>query len=139
MLCRLVSLFLLLAISTGNITAVFSYLQVGKQDVCCSSKSVSEANKSCSMACCAQGKSPIGSPAAKLCCDTTCGEHDGGDAGSQPENSRQVPSPNISFIIIPLSNWSFLEKLLVTSKFLESNFFYSQPTEIYLQNSAFLI
>jgi hypothetical protein len=110
MLWRLVSLFLLLAISTGNITAVYSYLQVGKQDACCSSKSVSEANKSCSMACCAQGKSPIGSP-----------------------------SPNISFITIPLSNWSFLEKLLVTSKFLESNFFYSQPTEIYLQNSAFLI
>jgi len=138
MLWRLVSLFLLLAISTGNITAVFSYLQVGKQDVCCSSKSVPEANKSCSMACCAQGKSPIGSPVAKLCCDTTCGGHNSSDAGSQAENSRQVPSPNISCIIVALPNWPFLEKLL-TTKFLEKAFLYYQPSELYLQNSALLI
>lgn len=143
MLWRLVSFLLLLTISTGNMVASFSYFNVEKQDTCCQKVSVSQIpsqeKQNCSMACCAQGKSPIGSPVSKLCCSATCGQNNNGEEPSSPENNRQVPSPNISCITIALPNWSLLEKLLTTTKFLEKAFLYLQPSELYLQNSALLI
>ncbi|MFY9225304.1 MAG: hypothetical protein WAQ98_21700 [Blastocatellia bacterium] len=141
MLWRLVSLFLFLTIATGNVVAVFSYLEVGKRDACCSKVSVSKTQEkqSCSTACCAQGKSPIGSPVAKLCCDTTCGEHNNSDTLLQPETPKPIPFPNLLSATPVLPNWSFLEKLFITTKFLDKAFLYNQPTELYLHNSAFLI
>ena len=141
MLWRLVSLCLLLSISAGNVVASFSYFKIENQDTCCQKVSVSQSQEkqSCSMACCAQGKSLIGSPVAKLCCDATCGGHNSSDAPSQAQNNKQIPSPNISCITIPLPNRSFLEKLLTTTKFLEKALLYLQPPELYLQNSALLI
>ncbi len=142
MLWQLVSLFLLLTIFAGNVVASFSYLKVGTQDTCCHNVGVSESQEkqNCSMACCVQGKSPIGSPAAKLCCDTTCGGNNSSDSPSHPDNPSQIPSPSSSCITVILpTNRSSLEKLLISTKFLEKAFLYSQPTELYLQNSAFLI
>ncbi len=139
MLWRLVSLLLLLTIATGNLVATFSFIKM--EDSCCTKESASEKGQkqSCSMACCNQGKSPLGSPVAKACCENVCGRHDSDTAGLKFENVRQIPSPYISSIIVSVPSRSLLEQLLSTNKFLEKTFLYHQPTELYIQTSAFLI
>lgn len=141
MLWRVVSLFLLLVIATGNLAASFSFLKMEMGDSCCSKASTSDKKEkqSCSMACCAQGKSPIGSPVAKACCENVCGGHSSDTAGLQFENVRQIPSPCVSSITVSLPSRLLLEYLLANSKFLEKTFPYYQPTELYLQTSALLI
>lgn len=141
MMWRLVSLFLLLVIATGNLAASFSFLKMEVGDSCCSKVSQSEKKEKqgCSMACCAQGTSPIGSPVAKACCENVCGGHNSDTAGLQFENVRQIPSPCVSSIIISVPSRLLLEQLLINSKFLEKTFLYYQPTELYLQTSALLI
>ncbi len=139
MIWRVVSLFLLLTIATGNLAASFSFIKMGSSG--CSKESVAEKdqNQACSMACCAQGKSPVGSPVAKVCCENVCGGHNSDTAGLQLENIRQIPSPSVSSITISVSSSLLLEKLLAHTKFLEKTFLYHQPTELYLHNSVFLI
>lgn len=141
MMWRVVSLFLLLVIATGNLVASFSFLKMEMKDSCCSKVTSSEKKEkqSCSMACCAQGNSPIGSPVAKACCENVCGGHNSDTAGLQFENVRQIPSPCISSITISVPSKLLLEHLLASTKFLEKTFLYYQPTELYLQTSALLI
>lgn len=139
MMWRVVSLFLLLVIATGNLAASFSFLKMEIGDSCCNKVSTSEKKQSCSMACCAQGKSPIGSPVAKACCENVCGSHNSDTAGLQFENVRQLPSHVVSSITVSVPSRSLLAQLLTDTKFLEKTFFYYQPTELYLQTSALLI
>ncbi|MEW6734464.1 MAG: hypothetical protein AB1489_24270 [Acidobacteriota bacterium] len=42
-------------------------------------------NMACSMACCAQAKLPVASPAAQLCCEMGCGKPTNTNSGMHPE------------------------------------------------------
>lgn len=141
MLWRLISLLLLLIVAGENLAASISFSYSETTNTCCHKALTSEKQEDqhCSMACCAQGKAPLGSPVAKVCCETKCGGHSSDNSGAQPENIRQTPAPSLSFLIDSLPNWLLLDKFSPPRRFPERPPSYSQPTELYLHNSTLLI
>lgn len=141
MLWRLISLLFLLIVAGENLAASFSFSYSETTNPCCHKAISPETHEkqSCSMACCAQGKSPLGSPVAKVCCDTKCGGHSSDNSGAQPESVKQTPAPSLSFLFISLPNWLLLDKFFPPGRFPEQPSSYSQPTELYLHNSTLLI
>jgi len=93
------------------------------------------------MACCMQGKSPTGAMVAMICCQVKCGESTGGALFNFAPLVLALAPSFISIRLVPLDTLSGAEAsaTAVSLRSVENNFLHRDPTNIFLENSAFLI
>jgi hypothetical protein len=90
--------------------------------------------------CCAQASSPVGSAAAKLCCETVCGKTTS-DVPSTPPSSMiatLIPAlPVVKLRVEPFDE-TIATAVPVALKSVEASVAHQDPPELYLQYATFL-
>ena len=90
--------------------------------------------------CCALAKAPVGSAAAKLCCETVCGEESSDTPSTPPETLTSVlilALPIAAVRVEPVDE-QLAAALPVTLKSVERAVAHQAPPALYLQNATFL-
>lgn len=93
------------------------------------------------MACCAMAKMPGASPAARLCCETVCGESPGDVPTAQPPAGAQqldFSQPATKIRVEPPDRL-FATLLTVSVRSAESSLLYHDPPDLFLHHSSLLI
>jgi hypothetical protein len=91
--------------------------------------------------CCAQADSPMGSPAAKLCCETVCGKKTS-DVPSTPPASMTatlIPALPIAEIRVEPFDAGVAAATPVALKSVERAVAHQDPPEVFLRKATFLI
>jgi len=90
--------------------------------------------------CCAQANSPVGSAAAKLCCETTCGKKTN-DVPSTPPllAATLIPALPVAEVRVEPLDEVLAAALPVTLKSVEESVAHQDPPDLYLQKATFLI
>ena len=146
MLMRSAAFFTSLIIIILNLSGWLQFAQddaqIGKiqnrktATTCCCLKKNSSSARSCR----AQANTSLGSPVAKLCCKTVCGEQSGEPDGIQPQTTGQqnLIAPIANAEIVPAKP-ALPAGLLDPYHSVYNSSFYSNPPALYLHHSSFLI
>lgn len=107
-------------------------------EAACSMQSSGECDE---MACCLQGKSPTGSVVAMICCEVKCGESTGGAQFNFTPQTLALAPPLVTIRLISLDVLSeaAASNAIVTVRSAENNLLHSDPPDLFLSNSTFLI
>jgi hypothetical protein len=91
--------------------------------------------------CCAQAGSPVGSLAAKLCCETVCG-HETSDVPATPPDpvtATLLPALPVARIRVDPFDSLLAAAVPVALKSIEVSLAHQDPPELYLRKATFLI
>ena len=90
--------------------------------------------------CCALAKAPLGAAAAKLCCETVCGEETNETPSTPAETLTSVIIPALPVAAVRVGSVGELlgTALPVARKAVESSVAHQNPPALYLQNATFL-
>jgi hypothetical protein len=91
--------------------------------------------------CCALASSPVGSPAARLCCETVCGKKTS-DVPSTPPSSitaALIPAVPVATIRVEALDALLAITVPVALKSVEESVAHQDPPEVYLRKATFLI
>jgi hypothetical protein len=90
--------------------------------------------------CCALAKAPVGAAAAKLCCETVCGEETNETPSTPPETLTSVLIAALPVAAVRVEPVDSLlgTALPVALKSVEASVTHQDPPALYLQNATFL-
>ena len=93
------------------------------------------------MVCCAMAKGPGASPAARLCCQTVCGEStDDSPTAQPPAGAQQLEfSQPAAEVRVTCPDGFFAAQVAVSMRSAASSLLYHNPPDLFLHHSSFLI
>ena len=91
--------------------------------------------------CCAQANSPVGSAAAKLCCETVCGKTTSDVPATPPDalTATLVPALPVAKVRVEPLDEILVTAIPVTLKSVERAVAHQDPPDVFLRKATFLI
>jgi hypothetical protein len=91
--------------------------------------------------CCAQASSPVGSAAAKLCCETVCGKKTSDVPSTPPASTTATLTPALPVATVRVEPFDVVlaTAIPVELKSVERAVAHQDPPEVFLHKATFLI